>query len=76
MSLAGIAKVPPIQSAREPRLADGAATDRGPHLDTVLLPGAIGDEDVHRGTIGFEDERSRAAAETCIVLLADEIAIR
>jgi len=33
------ATVSPIQSAREPRLDDGAATERGPHLAAVLLPG-------------------------------------
>jgi hypothetical protein len=37
-------EMPPIESARESWLDDGAATTDVPHVGTVLLPGLIGEE--------------------------------
>src|SRR3990172_6670868 len=49
--------MPPIKSAREPWLADGAATTDLPRVGTVLQPGSIGVEAMHDHRIPSEAAR-------------------
>jgi hypothetical protein len=57
----GIGTVPPIKSAREPWLVDGAATTDLPRAGMVLLPGSIGAEAMNEPTIPSDAGRSRPA---------------